>query len=90
MTLSFLEMSQQDGLRDLLGASKRGPLRIREHPETGPFVESLTQLEIKTPARLIQVSGMRIGAKWCDLSFLIAVSRGLLLPSLPWDTKFCG
>ena len=50
-----------DGLKDLLGASKRGPLRIREHPELGPFVENLHVVNIKTHKKLIEVRDKLLG-----------------------------
>jgi hypothetical protein len=53
--LSCLELSQDRGLRDLLATKAGSELRMREHPDDGPFVENLTWLDIRTVGRLAQV-----------------------------------
>lgn len=58
VSLSALEISALDGLHDLLQDPKApapGPLRIREHPAHGPFVEHLTITEVPTIAKLQHV-----------------------------------
>lgn len=58
LSVSALEISALDGLHDLLQDPKApaaGPLRIREHPAHGPFVEHLTVTEIPAIAKLQQV-----------------------------------
>lgn len=58
LSLSALEISAVDGLHDLLQDPKApapGPLRIREHPVQGPFVEHLTVAEVPTAAKLQEV-----------------------------------
>ena len=58
LSLSALEISALDGLHDLLQDPKApaaGPLRIREHPAHGPFVEHLTITEVPTTGKLQQV-----------------------------------
>jgi len=52
MTLWAFELSS-DGIRDLTTTIKATtPLRIREHPDHGPFVENLVKTEITTPSKL--------------------------------------
>jgi len=58
LSISALEISVVGGLQDLLldlNAPTIGPLRIREHPDDGPYVEHLTIEAIPTVARLQQV-----------------------------------
>ncbi len=58
VSLSVLKISAEDALYDLLHDGKTpqpGPLRIREHPTHGPFVEHLTTTEIPTLGALHQL-----------------------------------
>lgn len=66
LSLSALEISAVDGLQDLLQDFKApapGPLRIREHPIHGPFVEHLTVAEVPTVAKLQEVLMMVAAAR---------------------------
>lgn len=40
--------SDEDQVRDLLNPKNTGNLRVREHPSTGPYVEDLSKLLVRS------------------------------------------
>ncbi|KAJ3323203.1 kinesin-like protein Klp8, partial [Blyttiomyces sp. JEL0837] len=47
VTVSYIEI-YNERVRDLLNPSNKGNLRVREHPQLGPYVEDLTKLVVTT------------------------------------------
>lgn len=45
--ISYLEIYAEQ-IRDLLDPSNNSKLRMREHPDTGPYVDGLTQISVKS------------------------------------------
>lgn len=40
-------------VRDLLNPKNKGPLRIREHPSLGPYVEDLSKLVVQSYSQMM-------------------------------------
>jgi kinesin family member 1 len=49
--VSYLEI-YNERVRDLLNPSTKGNLRVREHPSTGPYVEDLAKLAVRSFAEI--------------------------------------
>src|ERR1700712_4396954 len=49
--VSYLEI-YNERVRDLLNPSNKGNLRVREHPSTGPYVEDLAKLVVRSFAEI--------------------------------------
>jgi len=49
--VSYLEI-YNERVRDLLNPSSKGNLRVREHPSTGPYVEDLAKLVVRSFAEI--------------------------------------
>lgn len=55
VSVSYFEIYNHDKIKNLLDPKTTASLKVREHPQRGPYVEGLTSLTINSPAELYAI-----------------------------------
>ena len=80
--VSYLEI-YNERVQDLLNPATRNNLRVREHPSTGPYVEDLAKLVIRSFAEIENLDERRGRSRRANADETSSRSRAVFLQPRP-------